>query len=136
MSTTFEPDARSVRIPVFLRGPRSEYKFRFIIDTGATQTCIRPEYLQRLGVDLDRPAGRTRIRSATGGAQVPLFRVSSVVALDHTRDDFLIAAQDFPVSVAADGLLGLDFYRGFILKLDFAHGRASLAVPSRWRFWR
>ena len=128
MSTPFDPAGRSVLIPVHLFGRRAGHNFRFIVDTGATQTCIRPEYLQRLGVDLDRPVGRTRIRSATGGAQVPLFRVSSVVALDHTRDDFLIAAQDLPVSVAADGLLGLDFYRGFILKLDFARGRASVAA--------
>ena len=136
MSTSFDSTARSVLIPVLLRGPASAFKFRFLLDTGATQTCIRPIYLSHLGVNLDRPVGRTRIRSATGGAQVPLFRVPSVAALDHTRDNFLIAAQDLPVSVAADGLLGLDFYRGLILRLDFARGGASLAAPSWWRVWR
>ncbi|HUR54819.1 MAG TPA: retropepsin-like aspartic protease [Gemmataceae bacterium] len=136
MSNAFDPNARSVLVRVLLIGPRREYVFRFILDTGATQTCIRPDFLRQLGIDLDQPAGRRRIRSATGGANVPVFRIPFVSALEHTRENFLVAAQDFPLGVQADGLLGLDFYRGLILRLDFARGRASLVAPSRWRFWR
>jgi predicted aspartyl protease len=136
MSTPFAPAARSVLIPITLFGSRAGHVFQFMIDTGATRTCIRPELLRRLGIDPDRPVSQIRIRSATGGGNASLFRVARVVALGQTRTDFPIAAQDLPLSVAADGLLGLDFYRGLILRLDFAHGRASLAPPSWWRFWR
>ena len=117
-------------------GRRAGYNFRFIVDTGATQTCIRPEFLRRLGCDLERPVSRVRIRSATGTASAALHQIGTIIAVGRKREDFLIAAQDLPVSVAADGLLGLDFYRGLILRLDFARGGASLAAPSWWRVWR
>lgn len=136
MSTSFDPTTRNVLITTFLFGPRTGHEFNFIIDTGATQTCVRPDILRALGCNLDRPVSHVRVRSATGGGRFPVYLVPRIVALGHTRTDFPIAAQELPVSVAADGLLGLDFFRGHILKLDFARGRASLAAPSRWRFWR
>jgi len=135
MSTAFDPAARSVLIRVAVNGPRMAYTFRFAVDTAATQTSIRPELLRALGYQLTHPVGRKRIRSATGTALAPLFRVASVAALGQVRSDFLIATQTLPVTVEADGLLGLDFFRGLVLTLDFARGRAALRPPSWWRFW-
>jgi hypothetical protein len=94
------------------------------------------EYLRRLGYDLSRPLGRARIRSATGTAFAQLVRVSAVAALDRVRTDFLVAAHDLPLGVEADGLLGLDFFRGLVLNLDFVRGRASLWRLRWWQFWR
>ena len=136
MSVTFEPTARSVLVPVLVVGPRRPYRFRFAVDTGATQTVLSATLARTLGFDFDRPTSRTRIRSATGTALVPVFESIQVTTFGHSREGFRIAVQDFPLGVQADGLLGLDFYRGFVLRLDFAHGRASLAAPSWWRFWR
>ena len=137
MSHSFDPTARSVMVPVVIVGPRQSFDFLFALDTGATQTTIRPELLRRLGYDLSRPAGRTRLRSATGGAPAQVFRVSAVAALDRVRTDFLVAAHDLPLGVEADGLLGLDFFRGLVLKLDFGRGRITLTAPKRWwQFWR
>lgn len=136
MSESFDPAARSVLVPVVVFGPRLDFTFRFAVDTGATQTSVRPHFLQRLGLDFSRPAGRKRIRSATGTALVPVISVTRIEALGHTRTDFLVAAHDFPLGTTADGLLGLDFFRGLVLTLDFARGRASLSPRSWWRFWR
>lgn len=136
MSTSFDPSARSVLVPVDVWSDSSYFTFRFAIDTGATQTLFSAVRARRMGFDLEHPAGRKRIRSATGSVFVPLLRLPQIEALGQTREDFVIAAQDFPVGVEADGLLGLDFFRGLVLKLDFSRGRGSLAPPSRWRFWR
>jgi hypothetical protein len=89
-----------------------------------------------LGYDLARPVGRTRIRSATGIAPAPVIRVSAVAALDRVRTDFLVAAHDLPLGVEADGLLGLDSVRGWVLTLDFARGRIRLAPHRWWYFWQ
>lgn len=68
---------------------------------------------------------------------VPRYRVASVVSLGHTNTNFVIATQDLPITVEADGLLGLDFFRGLILNLDFNRGRVTLRSPNpRWQFWR
>lgn len=135
MSESFDPSARSVLVRVQVWGGAESHAFRFALDTGATQTLFSAECARLLGYDPERPAGRKRIRSATGSTVVPLFRLVRIEALGHTREDFVIAAQDFPFGVRADGLLGLDFFRGLVLKLDFARGRASLSPPAWWRFW-
>ena len=128
----FDPAARSVLVPVVVGGPRLARLFRFAVDTGATQTGIRTEHLRALGYDLTRPVGRKRIRAATGSVVVPLYRVTSLASLGQTRTDFPVAAQDLPLTVEADGLLGLDFFRRLVLTLDFARGLASLGPPRRW----
>jgi hypothetical protein len=62
--------------------------------------------------------------------------VSAVSALARVRTDFLVAAHEFPLGIETDGLLGLDFFRGFILELDFIRGRVSLSLKRWWQFWR
>jgi predicted aspartyl protease len=136
MQYTFNPNGRSVSVKVRVFGPQKDYEFSCSLDTGATQTVLPAAYLRRLGCDLANPVGRTRIRAATGSVVVPLVRLPLVAALGRARPDFVVAANDLPIGVETNGLLGLDFYRGLVLKLDFARGRVSLALPSWWRFWR
>ena len=91
MITRFDPEARSIRIPVLVVGPRLHHTLSCTLDTGATQTVMPAQYLRTLGCDLSRPVSNTRIRTATGTAVCPIIRVPHVRALGHTRDDFLIA---------------------------------------------
>ncbi|MBY0513867.1 MAG: retroviral-like aspartic protease family protein [Gemmataceae bacterium] len=136
MTEAFDPAARSVLVPVTVVGPRRHHTFRCALDTGSTHTVLPATYLRGLGYDLTRPAGRTRVRSATGLTAVPVIRVSAVVTLGRVRTDFLVAALDLPLGVGADGLLGLDFFRGLVVTLDFARGRVGLRPPRPWwRFW-
>ena len=137
MIVTFDPTARSIRISVVVAGPRKRYDFMFILDLGATLTCIRPNLLGLLGYDLTRPIGRKRIRSATGSVIAPIYRISSLASLGQIHTEFPVAAQELPITVEADGLLGLDFFRGLVLNLDFSRGQIALRQPHpRWQFWR
>lgn len=78
-----------------------------------------------------------RLRGDTGVTRAPLIRVPALTALGRARTDVLVAAHDLPLGAESDGLLGLDFFRGFVLTLDFARGRITLARPRPWwRFWR
>jgi hypothetical protein len=67
---------------------------------------------------------------------VPVIQVSAVAALERVRVDLLVAAHNLTPGSEADGLLGLDFFRGFILKLDFIRGRIDLSAKHWWQFWR
>jgi predicted aspartyl protease len=136
MSERFDPAARSIIVPVTVVGPRRQYDLKCALDTGSMQTVLSATFLRALGYDLSRPVRRTRIRSATGTAPAPVIRVSAVAALDRVRTNFLVAAHDLPLGVEADGLLGLDFFRGWVLRLDFFHGRIRLWRPRWWQFWR
>jgi hypothetical protein len=136
MSERFDPDARSILIPVRVVGPRESHRLRCAVDTGSTQTVLPATVLRLIGYDLSRPVRRTRIRAATGVARAPVIRVSAVAALDRVRTDLEVAAHDLPLGTTADGLLGLDFFRGLVLTLDFARGRVGLSPPRWWQFWR
>jgi len=90
-----------------------------------------------LGIVPAANARRGRIRSATGGAAAPFVAVPHLLALGQVRANFDVLAHDLPPTVTHDGLLGLDFFRGLVLKLDFARGRAALRPPRRWwQFWK
>jgi hypothetical protein len=136
VSDAFDPKAPSIRVRGVLVGPQRAVDVLFRLDTGASRTSVRSHILRLAGYDPS--AGQPlRFRSATGigtGLAVP---VRHLVALDQTRDSFLVIAHDPPPAVITDGLLGLDFFRGLVLTLDFARGRIDLG-PSRpwWRPWR
>lgn len=136
MSDTFDRKAPSVRVRGVLVGPRRAVDVMFRLDTGASRTSVRSHILRLAGYDpsVGQPL---RFRSATGAGVGSAVAVRHLVALDQTRDSFLVVAHDPPPAVTADGLLGLDFFRGLVLTLDFARGFIDLDPPRRrWRFWR
>jgi predicted aspartyl protease len=136
MSERFDPTARSVLIPVFVVGLENAHRFRFAIDTGANRTSMRAEFLRLLGFNPSAATRRRRMRSATGMVIAPIITVPRIVSLGLTKVDFEVAAHDPPESFEADGLLGLDFFRGYVLNLDFIRGRIALRAGRWWQFWR
>ena len=132
MSETFDPQAVAVVIPVDITGPARTFRFRFVVDTGSTLTVMRPSLLQYLGYDPNASGRPVSIRSATGGGRAFRLTVSRIETLNHLREDFSLLAHELPPAVTVDGLLGLDFFRGLVLTLDFARGRIDLTPPRRW----
>ena len=132
MTSTFDPDGRAVLVGVTLVGPVRTAELTFALDTGATLSTVRPVYLTRIGCDLGRPVRRVRMRSATGTAMVDVYPLSGLSSCRHVRPKFPIGAHELSSGTTVDGLLGLDFFRGLVLTLDFAEGRISLRPPRRW----
>jgi hypothetical protein len=136
MSVSFSPDAAKLIAPVRIVGPRDGRMFRLTLDTGSGITVVSAMYLRALGIDLSHPIGHTNLRGVTGINRAPLVRVPAISALDRVRTDYVVAAHDLPLGTTTDGVLGLDFLRGFILKIDFIRGRISLLLKRWWHFWR
>lgn len=135
MTASFDPAARNVLVSVV--GPMRAHKFRLAIDTGANQTSLRSDYLQLLGLDLTRATRFQLVRTAGGTVRAPVVVAPRLICLGRTRESFPVAALDPSGAHGADGLLGLDFVRGQVLKLDFARGAVTLRSPApRWQFWR
>jgi len=137
MSTPFDPTRPKVVASGLVVGPRRTSPVRFALDTGSNQTVISATILTLLGYDLSAATRHGRLRSATGGTTAPVIEVRQLDALDHARANFPVVAHDMPPAVTYDGLLGLDFFRGLVLTLDFARGDVTLKPPRRWwRLWR
>jgi hypothetical protein len=137
VSVPFDPRAPAVLVEADVVGPVRTVRVTLALDTGASVTSVRPRFLVAAGYDPAASTRRGRMRSATGGGVAPLVEVAALVCLGRVRTDLPVLAHDPPPVVIADGLLGLDFFRGRVLTLDFARGRVTLRPPRGWwQFWR
>jgi hypothetical protein len=66
------------------------------------------------------------LTTASGVETAPRLRVERVEALGTERRDFPLVCHTLPPSVGVDGVLGLDFFRGQRLVVDFRRGVVSL----------
>jgi hypothetical protein len=57
---------------------------------------------------------------------MPVLEVARLDCLGHSHANFSILARPLPPTAPMDGLLGLDFFRGLELTIDFRAGRIDL----------
>lgn len=113
-------------VPVRLTGPTGETRVRLALDTGATGTMVRAASLELVGYNLDAQTDRPSITTVSGVERAPRLRVQKIEALGVERVEFPVVAHTLPPTSTVDGLLGLDFFRGLVLTLDFREGRITL----------
>ena len=126
MSLSFDPQAGLIVVPVRFWGPAGDTIAHLAMDTGATGSLVNWDIAVLLGYD---PATtRERIRVTTGSSVefAPQIVVQRVEALGRERTDFPIVCYTLPPSAAVDGVLGLDFFRGTRLVLDFRKGLVTV----------
>jgi hypothetical protein len=82
--------------------------------------------LDRLGIDLSSPRAIIPIASATTETTAPLFTVDRVEAQGTARNGLGVIGLPLPPGVRADGVLGLNFFRGTRLVVDFRAGEVRL----------
>ncbi|VTS02207.1 Uncharacterized protein OS=Candidatus Thiomargarita nelsonii GN=OT06_08810 PE=4 SV=1: Asp_protease_2 [Gemmata massiliana] len=136
MSESFDPRGRLVVVPAILTGPAGAFEFRFAVDTAATRSSVSSLILTRLGYTAPPEAERLTVRTGSGATRAGMISVSLLRALGQTRTNHSVLWLPHPPGSLIDGLLGLDFFRGLVLTLDFARGRVALDALKRWwQFW-
>lgn len=135
MTFTFDPFKGLIIVRAELEGPSGAAILRLALDTGATGTLINAEMLVSVGYDPALAHVRVQVTTGSGVEFAPLIRTSSVVALGHERCDFDVLCHTLPPSANVDGLLGLDFFRGHNLNIDFRNGQVTLdlSIPGATR---
>ena len=127
MRHSFDRHEGLIIVRAELFGPSGSIVVRLALDTGATSTTINAGLLNSIGYD---PAlVPDRVQLTTGGAveYAPRLSVNRIEALSQERANFLVVAHTLPPSASVDGLLGLDFFRGHELNLDFRTGVVVLS---------
>jgi len=99
---------------------------RFALDTGATRTLVNAGMLVAIGYDPALVPDRFQITTGSGVEFVPRITLSKITALSQERTTFPVLCHTLPPSADIDGLLGLDFFRGQTLTIDFRSGRITL----------
>ena len=101
-------------------------KLRFVVDTGAASSCINLAAAKRLGMRLGDEMNVVGVGGRTTGYECEGFHASvgamrlpgEVVALDLT-------GPSRGCSEVIDGLIGADFFRGKVMRIDYARGLLS-----------
>lgn len=113
------PGGAALMVPVYLNG---QGPFDFVLDTGATLTCVDDAVAQRL--QLPRARGLVGVGAGAGGTgQMRLVRLDSLRLGGARAEDLTVCALDLAhtgqVGLEIDGLVGLNFLRAFRVTLDF-----------------
>jgi predicted aspartyl protease len=140
---TADRAAAAAEVPFRLAGPNDavllvavhingEGPFDFVLDTGATVTCVDATLTSRLA--LEPEAGRLGFGlDATRPGQVQLIRMDSLRLGAATAVDLggcvLDLAHIQQAGLAVDGLLGLNFLKSFTVTIDFHREVLTLARP-------
>ena len=137
MSWSFDPNRSPIVVEGWVSSSSRTGKVQLAVDTGASGTLIGASILNALGIPVSSATRRRRLRAVTGGAIAPVVHIRQLIVFGHVVANYAVTAYDLSPVLGYDGLLGLDFFRGQILTLDFVRGLISLKPPRpRWQFWR
>ncbi len=126
MTLRFNPSAGTIVVTAVISGNSTEAAARLALDTGANMTMLNRGLASNLGYDLESPDRMVRIATASGIVRAPQLAIRRLQALGNERLEFPIICHSLPRGVGVDGLLGLDFFRGQRLTLDFREGLITL----------
>ena len=126
MSFAFDPQHHLIIVNTRVLGPIRNLRLRLALDTGATRTLINQSRLLRLGYDTSASEKQTQITTGSNIEFVTQVSLLKLQALGQERDNFPVLCHNLPPSASVDGLLGLDFFRGLNLNIDFRSGSITL----------
>jgi predicted aspartyl protease len=124
---SFNPQHGLIVVEAEVFGPSGSIVLRLALDTGVTGTLINVAPLTAIGYDASLAPNRVQVTTGSGVEFAPRIGVTRIKAMGQERDDFPVLAHTLPPSASVDGLLGLDFLRGQVLKIDFRRGSISLS---------
>ena len=95
------------------------------LDTGATHTYISAKLLPSIGIHASESPNKVQVTTGSGEVLAPVVSVTELSVLGQKRESFEVTAIDLPPSASVDGVLGLDFLRGFRVFVDFREGQVE-----------
>lgn len=93
-----------------LTGPNGTVELSLVLDTGCTQTAIRPGYLKAVGYKPEQDGKPLRVLTASRVEKAFQLKVSELTALTCSVKNSWVTAQALPPQFAIDGLIGLNFF--------------------------
>jgi predicted aspartyl protease len=127
VTQAFQPHAGLILLEAEISGPSGRVAATLVLDTGATATTLNVRLLRSIGYDPDGATDFVSMTTGSGSATVPRLMVNRLTTLGRHAIGLRVLAHDLPPQAAVDGLLGLDFFRGHSLTIDFRAGQLDLS---------
>lgn len=126
MSLHFDPEEGLIVIPTRLWGPNGDVIVRLALDTGATGSIVNWDILVLLGYDPAIVPDRIQMITGSGVEFAPMVVIGKIQAFRQECQNFPVLCHTLPPSATVDGVLGLDFFRGKRLVVDFRTGLVTV----------
>lgn len=126
MSHPFDPNEGLIIVPTRLWGPSGDTVVQLALDTGATGSVVSWDIVVFLGYDPAIVSERIQMTTGSGVEFVPRVIIERIEGLRQERQHFPVLCHNIPPSATVDGVLGLDFFRGRRLNIDFRIGLVTL----------
>ena len=126
MNFSFDPQRGLIIVRAELTGPSGSGILQLALDTGATTTLINVAMLVAIGYDPALSSDRVQVTTGSGVEFAPRVELQRLTALGQERYGLQVLGHTLPPSSGVDGLLGLDFFRGLRLSVDFRAGQLRL----------
>ena len=126
MTFDFDPQASIIEVKAGYSNGNKIFGLRMALDTGATQTVIKPLALKDVVDFRERVEGGFNVETANGEVVAFGLRLSALFALGLMREEFTVIVHDIGSSLPIDGVVGLDFLRERELRINFARGEIEL----------
>lgn len=133
MNLDFTPGEGLIIVPTRLFGPKGDIIVQLALDTGATGSLINWEVAILLGYDPAIIQDRIQMTTGSGVEFAPRMDITKIEALGRVIENFPIICHTLPQSANVDGLLGLDFFQGMVLRIDFISGKILFEDIQRCR---
>lgn len=104
-------------------GHHHRTRLSLVVDTGAVDTTVTPDVIDKLGYSPRHGERVTTVRSAIAKEQGYTLRVRRFSALGFALPDYLIHVFDLATGDDIDGLIGLSFLDRFNYEVRSKEGR-------------
>jgi len=116
-------------VPVYING---EGPFDFLLDTGATMTCVEASLSETLGLR-SKPHAEIFGAGIGGAGALKMVQIDSLKVGEASASQLGACVLDLEhmkaVGVRIQGLVGLNFLRSFHVALDFRNDVLTLTEP-------
>jgi hypothetical protein len=112
-TTLFNTSRELIVVRAHIWGAHRSAGLSLAVDTGSSESVIKPEIIDQLGYGARHGDVITRVRSAVSDEQGYILRVAQFAALGFAFPDFRVHVFELAGGWGIDGLLGLNFLRLF-----------------------
>jgi hypothetical protein len=126
MSYSFDKTKGLIVVGVAMLGLTSDAYIELALDTGAERTIISANRLEAIGYKVEPEQEHYPLVTGSDIVSSPQFVLPKIYALGKFKENFPVYCHTLPSDARVDGLLGLDFLRSHVLKIDFINGKITL----------